>query len=225
MTHFLTSLAECELCFSRANQSGFLCCACYQALSQSTFACLFCAQPLKHMGVCHRCLLKPPPTDSVFCSYLYQSPLSLWIKSYKDKQQLSQLPRLLWLMKNKAPNIESINAVTYIPSESIKLLKRGFNPAELIARRLASAYSLPVIDNALTKSSAQDQRFLNRIERFKNSQKSIQAGTRDLSHQHVLLIEDVVTTGATANAAALALKQQGARFVQVWALARTAHYG
>lgn len=220
----LTSLAECELCFAVANHSGFLCSACYQELSKTSAACLFCAEPLKTMGVCHRCLLKPPPTDSVFCSYLYLPPLSLWIKAFKDKQQLGQLPRLLWLMKNNAPELEHIDAVAYIPSEGLKLLKRGFNPAELIARQLAATYNLPVLGKALSKKTAQDQRLLSRPERIKNSQKSIHAGKLNLTNRSILLIEDVVTTGATANAAALALKQQGATYVQVWALARTPNY-
>lgn len=223
MQHF-TPLAECELCFASANSSGFLCSPCYQELSQAVHACLFCAEPIKQMGVCHRCLLKPPPTDSVFCSYLYQPPLSLWIKSFKDQQQLSQLPRLLWLMENNAPDLEHINAVVYIPSEGLKLFKRGFNPAELLARKLAKSYGLTVLSKALVKRTAKDQRLLNRLERINNSQQSIQAGKLDLTNKYILLIEDVVTTGATANSAALALKQQGAAYVQVWALARTANF-
>ncbi len=218
------SLTECELCFAPANHSGFLCSPCYQELTQAKHACLFCAEPIKRMGVCHRCLLKPPPTDSVFCSYLYLPPLSLWIKSFKDQQQLNQLPRLLWLMQSNAPNLEHINAIVYIPSEGLKLFKRGFNPAELIARKLADTYNLPVLSKALIKKTAKDQRLLGRTERIKNSQQSIQAGKLNLSNKYILLVEDVVTTGATANAAALALKQQGATYVQVWALARTANY-
>ena len=222
MLQNLTLFAECELCFSPANYSGFLCTPCYQELSRATYACLFCAEPLRQAGICHRCLLKPPPTDNVFCSYLYLSPLSMWIKSFKDQQQLGQLPRLLWLMKNRPPNLDQIDAITYVPSEGVKLLKRGFNPAELLARKLAKIYNLPVLTKALVKKTAQDQRRLNRRQRIANSQQSIQAGRLNLTNRCILLIEDVITTGATANAAALALKQQGASYVQVWALARTA---
>lgn len=217
----LTALAECELCFEPANHSGFLCANCYHGLAQSKRACLLCAEPLKHNSICHRCLLKPPATNSVFCSYLYLPPLSLWLKSYKDRQQLKQLPRLLWLMKNKAPNIQQVDAITYIPSEGFKLFKRGFNPAELMARSLAKTHRLPVLSKALIKKNAKDQRGLGRRQRIANSQQSIQAGQLNLTGKTILIIEDVVTTGATANAAALALKQQGAVAVQVWALART----
>lgn len=217
----LTSLAECELCFDPANHSGFLCAACYQGLARAKHACMLCAEPLQQTGICHRCLLKPPPTSKVFCSYLYLPPLSLWIKSYKDSQQLRQLPRLLWLMRNNAPSLEQVDAITYIPSEGLKLFKRGFNPAELLARQLAKTYQRPVLTTALKKRSAKDQRTLSRQQRIRNSQLSIQPGKLDLTGKNILLIEDVVTTGATANAAALALKQQGAATVQVWALART----
>ena len=66
-----------------------------------------------------------------------------------------------------------------------------------------------------------DQRGLSRLARQRNVVSSLQAGDLKLNGLHVLLIEDVITTGATAHAAARALKQQGAAIVGVWALART----
>ena len=124
-------------------------------------------------------------------------------------------------MAEHPPTLEYIDAITYIPSEGVKFLRRGFNPAELMARALAKKYKLEVLRNALIKNTAQDQRFLRRAQRIKNSQENIKPGKLNLTGKKILLIEDVVTTGATANAAADALKAQGADFVQVWALART----
>ena len=175
----LIKLTECELCFTPANTSGFLCTEGDLELTKHHHGCLFCAEPLQQPGVCHRCLLKPPATDHVFCGYHYRPPLSLWIKTFKDQQQLSQLPRLLWLMKQKAPEIGHIDAVVYIPSEGLKLFKRGFNPAELVARKLAATYNLPVLGKALIKKKAKDQRLLSRAERIKNSQEIGRASCRE----------------------------------------------
>lgn|SRR5690554_1120558 len=217
----LSFFSECELCFAPTNLSGFLCQSCYDELPKAAHSCLYCGEPLRQSKICHRCLLKPPPTDYLYCNYLYRPPLSQWIKAFKDNHQLLHLPRLLWLMAEHPPTLEYIDAITYIPSEGVKFLRRGFNPAELMARALAKKYKLEVLRNALIKNTAQDQRLLRRAQRIKNSQESIKPGRLNLTGQKILLIEDVVTTGATANAAADALKAQGADFVQVWALART----
>lgn len=200
----LSQLAECELCFSAANQCGFLCDACLSSLSKNdSIPFLF------------------GPIYQVFCSFAYLPPISQWIIALKDHQQLNVLPKLLWLMQQNAPNLQDIDAVTYIPSDYKKILVRGFNPAELLARNLAHHYHLPVLSRAFNKTEGKDQRTLSRRQRLINSQQTLKPGKLNLEQQHILVIEDVITTGATAITAARALKQQGAAKVSVWALAHT----
>ena len=200
-------LGECELCFKPSSNAGFLCTDCTAQL----------AKPSAQI----RLFQQQPAFDFLYCSYLYQPPLSLWIKGFKDRQQLAQLPKLIWLMQQQVPSLNAIDAVVYVPSARSKLLKRGFNPAELLARNLAQHYHWPVLAHSLKKHAGADQRGLNRQQRLLNSRRSLGAGELDLTDKKILLIEDVLTTGATAHAAALALKQQGAQWVGVWALART----
>lgn len=202
--HLLTFMAECELCFSPANKSGFLCHDCYQQLVP--------ASPV---------FLTSSAIDFAYCSFAYQPPISAWLKAMKDHRQLNQLPKLVWLMLQQPPELPPIDAITYVPSAFWKLLTRGFNPAELIARHIAHRLNIPIRANALEKQRGRDQRTLSRKQRLINSKSSLKAGKLDFSEQHILLIEDVLTTGATAQAAALALKQQGAKRVSVWALAHT----
>ena len=90
-----------------------------------------------------------------------------------------------------------------------------------MARRLAKTLGVPLIDNALYKISGHDQRGLSARQRQRNLSNSVQPGQLQLKGKHIVIIEDVITTGATANAAARALKQQGAAIVGIWALART----
>lgn len=200
-------LGECELCFKPSSSAGFLCADCFAQLAKP-------ATPI-------RLFQRQSAFDFLHCSYLYQPPLSRWIKSFKDRQQLAQLPKLIWLMQQQVPLLNQIDAVVYVPSARSKLLKRGFNPAELLARGLAQHYHWPVLAHGLKKHAAADQRGLNRHQRLLNSRRSLGVGKLDLTGKRILLIEDVLTTGATAYAAALALKQQGAQWVGVWALART----
>lgn len=215
------SLGECELCFAPCGEAGFLCAHCYEALLVPEPCCERCAIPLTLWGLCQDCLLYPPAFDGIFCSFLYRPPVSFWLLSLKDRHVLTLWPRLLWLMRSRpAPFAQRVDAVVYVPSTPKHLFKRGFNPAELLARALAKEYGVPVYRNALCREGGQDQRTLGRRQRLANSHRSLKAGRADLSGLRVLLVEDVVTTGATASAAAVALKAQGAAQVWVWVLAR-----
>ncbi len=229
VTHWFNQQAECELCFAPAGPAGFLCPACFADLPMARAACSQCAEPLSQPGRCQHCLQQPPAFDYAFAAYLYRAPVSLWLQQYKDQHQLRWLPRLSWLMRQQMPAqdiIHRIDAIAFVPSARGKLLRRGFNPAGLLARHMASAMHKPLLSNALQRhyqpgTTEQDQRGLNRRQRRQNQQRSLQAGQLPLQGQHILLIEDVITTGATADAAARALKQQGAAIVGLWALART----
>lgn len=124
-------------------------------------------------------------------------------------------------MLQRPPLFQIADAVVYIPSHPKKLLERGFNPAELLARHVAQHLKLPVYDKALIKRKGLDQRGLSRRQRHQNIRQSLLPGQLNLSGQRILIVEDVLTTGATAIAAAQALKAQGASEVNVWALAHT----
>lgn len=195
---------ECSICFAQANYSGFLCQQCFALLESDDTAAIF------HQSI-----------EQVFCSYRYQPPLSQWLVALKDQQQLASLAKLQWLMLQRQPNFHNVDAIVFIPSDSKKLLQRGFNPAELLARHIAKHWQLPIYNKAFIKHSSADQRGLSRRQRRQNIRQSLQPEKLNLSGQHIVLIEDVLTTGATAIAAAQALKQQGAKKISVWALAHT----
>lgn len=201
---FLPSLAECELCLQPANHSGFLCDLCLQSLPVDLTPA-FITHSIQHLH----------------CSYAYAPPLSNWIRTFKDQHKLSLLPKLVWLMQQQKPSWHSYHALAYVPSSRNKLFKRGFNPAELIATSMASHLQLPLLQRALLKNSDLDQRQLSRRQRLAQSHRSLLAGKLNLQGKNIMLVEDVLTTGATAIAAAHALRQQGAEKVAVWALAHT----
>jgi len=122
---------------------------------------------------------------------------------------------------NPPDSLQYATALTYIPSTRMRLFKRGFNVSELLARELAKKFQLPLLEDALKKTSGKDQRALNRQQRRTNLKQTLKPGNSDLSGQHILVIDDVMTTGATLDSAAHCLKQQGATAVGGWILART----
>lgn len=224
-SHLIRKLSpggECERCLQPTRSLFFLCESCIKELPQALHTCSQCSEPIASAGRCGRCQLHPPAFDYSCCPFLYQPPLSLWIKACKDRRQLLWLPRLSGLMLlSPVAALAQADAITFIPSARRKLFRRGFNLTEIMARRLARALKIPLIDSALNKTSGNDQRGLSARQRHKNLSNALQPGQLQLKGKHIVIIEDVITTGATANAAARALKQQGAAVVGIWALART----
>jgi predicted amidophosphoribosyltransferase len=110
-----------------------------------------------------------------------------------------------------------VQAATFVPAERERRRKRGHHPAEALARELAARWDLPLAD-LLVRRPGPPQRGLGRLERRRNVREVFTA--RAGSPRKVLLIDDVYTSGATANAAASALRRAGAREVHVVTFAR-----
>jgi ComF family protein len=108
-----------------------------------------------------------------------------------------------------------------VPLHWRKQLSRGYNQAQLIAEILGRHWQIPVDDRALRKVTQTDsQQQLRRSQRLKNLARSFTASSR-VEGLHIGLVDDVITTGATVEAAAQSLLHAGAIRVSVYALART----
>jgi len=117
-----------------------------------------------------------------------------------------------------------IAALTYVPPDAERTLKRGHHPAARLALELGVRWQLPVRKLLLRRRSLPPQRGLSRAERRRNVRGAFGARERDLPPR-IGLIDDVYTTGATASAAASALRAAGARDVRVITFARTVRGG
>jgi ComF family protein len=110
-------------------------------------------------------------------------------------------------------------ALTFVPSDHDRRLRRGHHPAEALARELATGWGLTLEPLLARVRGSPRQRELGRIERRRNVSAAFAA--RGSVPARVVLVDDVYTTGATANAAASALRKAGAREVEVVTFART----
>jgi len=111
----------------------------------------------------------------------------------------------------EVPQIKDIDAICPVPLHRRRQAKRGFNQSEIIAEEVAAALDLECFPEELVKVRAnRDQIGLTVAERFRNVQGVYEiADDFELAGRTVLLIDDVTTSGATLNAAAVALKQAG----------------
>ena len=220
--------SQCELCLEPTDYTAFLCQSCHNDLITPIPACSQCSEPMPHLAItspparCGDCQQQPPAYDYSHCNYIYQHPITHWLHKMKDKHQFIWCHKLAKLMLKSPPTtLANIDALVFIPATRRRTLLRGFNAAEMITRDISQATRLPVIEQALIKVHSADQRNLNRQQRLRNMRNSLKPGGHDLAGLHILVVDDVMTTGATLNIAAQCLKSQGAAIVGAWTFART----
>lgn len=144
------------------------------------------------------------------------------LHAFKYQAQSGLLPALNRLMLHQAPSwlgTTTIDAVLPMPLSHQRLAERGFNQSELLAAAVAHAYGWPLLDKStVLRQHRPAQSTLSREQRLGNV-RGIFRINANVKNRNLLLIDDVVTTGATVRELAQSLKRAGAASVYVWVLA------
>lgn len=168
--------------------------------------------------------------DGCLACAVYEQPLPRIIKGYKDGGEQRLAPVIAEFLFDTACHAESVapdryggilteaDAAVFIPATAAAFRRRGFDHMEAIARPFCELAGLALCD-ALVKGGSLDQRSLGREERRTRSD-GLYHTVEDVAGMRLLLLDDVITTGATMAAAARELKRAGAATVQALALAR-----
>lgn len=205
-----------------------LCRHCEQACTPLPPACPRCGDPCPP-GNCPRCHHSPPPYDSTCCLFRYEDPTDLLITGLKFRHELAcaRVLGMLFAQRVLASGRALPECVVPLPLHIARLRERGFNQCREIARHLAprlreaSGRKLPVRNDLLHRHRAtRAQSGLNAAERAANLAGAFRVRTGVSMPRHVALLDDVLTTGHTAAAAARALKEAGCQRVEIWACAR-----
>ena len=197
------------------------CANCWQGLTRYRGpSCRICGVPLvsPHANCCRNCLEHPPFFARAASFGLYDALLASAIHHFKflGIRRLSEpLAELLWFH-----DTADIDAIVPVPLSADALRERGFNQALLLAYRLSKRKSLPLAMDSLRKViNTPPQVGLSAKERAANVRKAFTCAG-GVSGLNILLIDDVMTTGATVNACTEQLLNSGARHVYVLTLAR-----
>ena len=220
----------CPVCDADTGGPAF-CEACRdELLGASGLACLRCAMPIgpysDQSGGCSECRGRPLGFDSAIALGPYRGPirhLCLGLKHERNAWMARWLGELV--VEACAESLrEEVKAgawVVPVPLHWRRRLGRGYNQAEALARGLARKLSLPVRPALRRVSPTPALSLAGRSERAKIMKGAFRAGrTSGLRGRPVLLVDDILTTGATCGAAARALKRAGASRVVVVVVAR-----
>lgn len=215
------SLVQCLLCGGRADNCG-ICLACAEELPTLQNACETCALPLMEPArFCPACLRQPPHFSGVQAAWHYAYPVNQLIQRFKYCGDLTSGHSLAQMAAQIMDVDQRPDLLSPIPLHWRRYWQRGYNQAQLVAEELGRQWQLPVRPRLLRKVSAtQTQSQLNRSQRLRNLLDSF-ALRGCVEGLHIGLVDDVLTTGATLEAAAQKLLQEGAARVSAFVLART----
>ncbi len=227
-THKLLYPPLCLLCGASNTTDGDICNACLEELPHNINRCTICALPLsRHTAdnpVCGRCLRLAPAYDRCHAAFSYGFPISSLISEFKfaGKLQHGRLLANLLISHIESNDLELPELIIPVPLHRSRLLERGFNQAIELARPIGRQLDIPVDSTSCIRTRAtESQTNLDKKRRRKNIRGAFTV-TQRLKHNHVVVLDDVVTTGGTVGEMARTLKRRGIKRVDVWALARTA---
>jgi ComF family protein len=225
----LNNVQICLLCDEPAEAEMPICVACETDLPWLGDHCQTCALPLLAAGLtCGECLLEPPAFELVVVPWQYGFPVDSLITRFKHNAKWPfghLLADVLgqYLQHRFDEGLPRPDALLPVPLANKRLRQRGFNQAAMLARWLSESLDLPCEETVLRRVKDTDaQQSLDAKSRKRNLRNAFDLmPDAQVKNRHLALVDDVLTTGATAQALARLLMNAGAARVDVYCLART----
>ena len=216
------ALPQCCVLCAAASANSIVCGACRGDMPMIGEACPRCALPSSRSAVCGACLSTPPPFDSTVAAWRYAFPADRLLQALKYGGRLALAEPLAQALAFAIleRGLAVPDQIVAVPLSKRRQRERGFNHAHEIARCLATYVDIPLCHNLRRARDAPPQAGLSKRERVANVRGAFDAGA-SVAGRAIAIVDDVMTTGATIEAAARALKKAGAIRVDAWVVART----
>jgi len=222
---------SCEICGAHPGQAGYyLCWDCLRALPliQAPF-CTWCGDPvdgaITRDYLCSLCVDRKPAFDQARSALRFKGGIKDVLHRFKYSNathMTSDLAALLHACVNIHYAQEQFDAVSFVPLHPAKARSRTYNQARLLAEKLARLLDLPLAGGCLSRiRETGTQTRLNMKTRAENVANAFQADCPEwIEGRNFLLVDDVMTTGATVSAVSRELKEAGAGRICVVTVAR-----
>jgi ComF family protein len=206
------------------SETGYVCPPCYDDLPWIKYGCATCAVPIPgdpgDRGQCADCQSDPPPIDMTIAPLEYAFPIDASIKAFKFHRKLHYVPAFANILINVATRLPpDVDAILPVPLHRWRQMRRGFNQATELALPVQKKLQVPLVTEVFRKTATPFQSGLNAEARAGNLRRAFRI-RRKLRVRHVLIVDDVITTGATCQCIATLLRDAGVSKVSVLALAR-----
>jgi len=221
---------RCPLCGDALAAQKGLCFPCWETLSiPGEPACNRCQRPFADdeavSGLtCAPCLAHPPKHDGIAAGTLYNDTARKLVLNFKHGRKIALAPMLARLIAARLPRLEGDWLAVPVPLHRFRLWRRGFNQSALLAREISKLSGTHLLVDGLVRPRATPALGgLGKVERAKTLKGAITAHSRHreaLKGANVLLVDDVLTSGATSNACVSVLKQAGAQKVVIACFSR-----
>lgn len=224
---------RCASCHRRISSCPLqLCSDCEEGLTfLSSPQCPQCARPfasnLAGDHLCYSCRQEPPPFERVWSCGVYDGTILSLVHHLKYHQQVGvvkTMATLIFQNHSQEFSYEVYDWMLPVPLHPRKIRQRGFNQSQLLVKHLARSWKIPSSVDLLRRiRETRPQIEMTQREREKNVRGAFAVPSRkqpDIEGKTCLLVDDVLTTGATASEAARVLKKNGAARVDVLTFAR-----
>lgn len=219
---------RCPVCPEMSDGDGRFCVGCFNALRFITAPlCPGCGVPFDHDrgpgARCAPCLAEPPPWAGARAAFVYAGPardLVLGLK-HGDRQHIARL-MAPHMVRAAGGWLDAEAVLVPVPLHRWRLWRRGFNQSALLARALARLTDAEIAIDALERvKPTPSTKGMSRVDRQRNVRGAFRVTSKEaVRDRDVVLVDDVLTSGATASACTRLLLRAGARRVRVLTLAR-----
>ncbi|MCE7032389.1 ComF family protein [Lysobacter sp. GX 14042] len=216
--------SRCLACEAPGVEGLDLCPVCLAALPWQPRACIRCALPLPQPAgddTCAACLTEPPPLAACHAACRYQAPLDRLLPRFKFHGDLAAGRLMSQLMARAFAGLPRPAALVPVPLHRARLRQRGYDQALELAKPLAAVLEVDLQAGLLRRQRhTRAQSTLDAASRRENLLDAFVVSGSGGLPGHVVLVDDVMTTGATLHAAAEALLDAGVRRVDAWVCGR-----
>lgn len=209
----------CHRISKSSKESGYVCTKCMKKLIEvEEPLCLCCGKPIldSDTALCYDCQKSERYFTQGSALYVYNDVMKASIHMFKEKGRMEYAKYYAGELFKRYKELYrqwNVDCLIPVPLSKVKLRKRGFNQAKLIADELANYLKLPVRTDVVIKRESPEQKGLSSYEREKNSKKAFILPGNIVQSKRVLMVDDVFTTGNTINYISKLLKYSGCETV------------